>query len=557
MSPTTASYANYVLPAPSALGFDRRFSSYRTEQIRAIIDVTDSPRRHRVLAAPTGIGKSICGISIGLLQQARTLILTSTKALQSQYMRDAEALGMVDIRGASNYSCPALERGGDYAYLRGSGPATADRGPCLSGMSCKLRNGGCPKYDALAAAKSSELVVTNYDYWLSAGKALRSDDRGDREETLGDFDYLIYDEMHSAADHVQKSMHLELDLGAVRTHLSMSALTQTDTIDEWRRWGQAARLVVATRLDEIARRLKLARDDNGMDRELIDELNELRKLDRVLLDVSDMYGKWVVERIGTHVHFDPVWVDRYVEQKLFRGIPNVVGMSATVRPAEMRYLGVPDTEFDFFEYDSPFPVSNRPVYRWPIARMHYGMSEELMAAIVRKVDEEFISKRLDRKGLIQAVSYKRARQIYNYSSYRQYMIQHDPRSTARAIETFKNSPAPAIFDSPSVATGYDFPDDDARWVWIPKVPYPSTESALMKAKVETDKAFTSFYAAKEIVQMCGRIVRGMRDWGEAVITDTAFAGLMNGAGYLNFPKFFLQALKYSNNGAPRPLRRIN
>lgn len=547
--------SRYTLPSPTALGFPARFSTYRAEQTRAIYDVTDSTRRHRIISAPTGIGKSLIALTTAVLTQARTLILTSNLALQKLYADAAGDIGLVDVRGASNYRCPALEPHGEYAYLRGDRPATADRGPCKSGLPCSLRSGGCPQYDQVTRARNAEVVITNYDYRLANRPSPYG---GEQEESLGEFDYLFYDEMHHATEHVAKSMHVEFDPSVVRTTLALDPPVASVSIDEWREWAKRARVRLAAEYDALQTDLRFARDGGDVQRELLDEVNTLRALDRTLIDMCAMRGRWVVERIAgiggkQLVAFDPVWVDTYVEERLYRGIPNVVGMSATVRPPEMHYLGVDADAFDFFEYDSPFPVANCPVYRWPVVRMHYNMSAGEFATLIEHMDV-FIGAHQHVKGLIQAVSYKRAREIAHASEYGAQMITHDPRDAESALAAFKRARAPRILNSPRFSTGADFPGDEARYVLIPKVPYPPRESALMRARVESDRHYTAFYAAKEIVQMCGRIVRGMDDWGVAVIFDSAFGGLMSDANYLNFPRWFLGRMKFTSKCPPRMVR---
>lgn len=545
-----------LLPSPSTLGFDpTHFPSYRSTQERMIFDVTESRCRIRVTGAPTGTGKSLAAMSIALLEQARTLILTSRLLLQDVYADDGESIGAIAIKGAKNYRCPALEPTGDYAHLRGGGPATADRGPCKSGMSCKLRAGGCPQYDQIAKAQSAEIVIANYDYWLAIGKSLR---REDAEEQLGEFDYIICDESHASGEHIAKTMHLDLELGAVRALLDFEPLAITATVDEWRRWADAARMRASRLIDNLNAEVKLSHSDGQTGVELLEELKKLRALDRTFVEMSEMYGKWVVERSsnGRFVGFDPVWVDRYVEQKLFRGIPNVVLMSATIRPAALRYLGIADDQFDFFEYPSPFPVERRPIYVWPLVRMHWKMGEGDKRKWADGIDR-ILDARLDRNSIAHAVSYKRMREFAELSRHRKILMTHDRWTTEKVVEQFKRKSVspPACLVSPSVGTGFDFPLTECETVIVMKVPYPSTESLVMQAKMETDKEFSKVYASEQIVQFVGRPMRSSVDRGEAIIVDQGFGGLMKGEGWRNFPAYFRAALKWVKE-PPRPLAKL-
>lgn len=536
------------LPSPQSLGFDR-FPRYRPQQVGAIYDITGSARRFRIVNAPTGIGKTLIAMSIGVLEDARILFITSTKALQDLYEGDGRSAGMVDIRGASNYRCPALERGGSYAHLRGEGPAMADRGPCLSGMPCRLRESGCPKFDALAAARASRMVVTNYDYWLSNLP-------GPNGEGLGDFDIIVFDELHTAVDHLSKSLHTELDATSLATHLHAAPLPPSSSIGEWRRWGREMQLRTAAMLDALSAELRYARERGEIERAAIDEVNAIRALDRVLLAIGSMEGEWIAETHRSGVtSFDPVWVDRYAERYLFRGIPVVVGMSATVRSRIVHYLGIEEGAFDFLEYDSPFNPRLGPVYRWPLVRMNYSMSDSDKRKWARGIDR-LIDDRMDRRSLVHTVSYKRAREYRQLSHLPDdVLITHDPRTVRPAVERYLRQ-LPSALASPAVGTGWDFAYDACELNVISKVPYPPTDSPIMQARMKSDRSYASNYARDQIMQYAGRAVRAVDDQAETVIVDSAFEGLTRGdRNGPAFARWFVRRLQWVD-GPPRPMRKL-
>lgn len=543
-----------ILPPPSALGFPAdRFSSFRPTQTEAIFDATDASSRFRILNAPTGVGKTLIALTTLVLEQARGLILTSTKALQDVYAEVGRDIGVADVRGASNYVCPALEPRGEYSYLRGSRPATADHGPCLTGAQCSLKAGGCPRYDALRTARSADIVVSNYDYWLTTGKSMQRRGETDADEGLGEFDYIILDELHAAEGHVAKALHVDLDVSMTRHVLGHDPISVSSSVEEWREWGRMLRVALASKLDRISRELRLAHEDGGVRRELIDELNTLRGLDRDLSDLGQMYGRWIVERVSDgKLSFDPVWTDRETERLLFRGIPVVMGMSATVVPATLRYLRIEEGSYDFFEYASPFDVRRRPIYIWPVIRMHYTMSDGDKRRWAEAIDE-LLAARRDRKTLIHTVSYKRARELQQMSAFSSSFVMHDPRSTKDAVERWRGMKPPADFVSPSMGTGWDFPDDDVRCIIGSKTPYPSRESAVMQARIASDRTYQDVYAATTVSQDFGRGMRGERDWCEGIMVDAAFGGLMSGEKWRYFSKSVRQAIQFVKS-APRPLK---
>jgi Rad3-related DNA helicase len=136
--------------------------------------------------------------------------------------------------------------------------------------------------------------------------------------------------------------------------------------------------------------------------------------------------------------------------------------------------------------------------------------------------DRIIAGRLDRKGIIHTKSYQRARVVQALSKYSNVMLLHDSKSAREIIDRFKRSPSPCVLVSPSVEEGYDFIGDLARYQIIAKVPFMDTRSALAKARSTEDKDWVYYEASQSIVQMHGRIVRAMDDFGETFIVDEHF-----------------------------------
>ena len=56
--------------------------------------------------------------------------------------------------------------------------------------------------------------------------------------------------------------------------------------------------------------------------------------------------------------------------------------------------------------------------------------------------------------------------------------------------------------SPSVTTGWDFPEAD--YLIIAKIPYPDTQPKVVKARIEEDKEWAAFTAMETLIQEAGR-----------------------------------------------------
>lgn len=451
--------------APNLLGAPTKFNSWREQQLAAIMDITSSDRRFNGISAPVGTGKSLIPVMVALLTGSRVLILTETRGLQDQYLFDlSECSWYADIRGAANYHCPALDKGGSYHHLLPDNhKPTCDIGPCKSGMPCKLRTKGCPQYDAIAKARRAQVVTTNYAYHLATIGDV------DEDELLGEFDFLFPDEGHAADSSVCSSLAVEL-----KTAIATGAPSDLD-FESWRRWCKGVAVLVETRLDTLRDQIRSAKDLGTVDAADLKEQSRLVRLLKELTRIATAKGEWIVQRNGhSTVKLDPVDAAPYCEERLFRHIPRIVVMSATLPRQIFADLGIDQTEYDYFEYDSDFPVVNRPVYVLPYSFVRWNMSEVDEQRWLDGIDA-ILSSRDDRKAVIHSVSYDRMKKIISRSRHRDRMLtSRGSWDTPRMLSELKKSNEPVIAVHPSIYTGIDLPrciegttkilTTDLRWV---------------------------------------------------------------------------------------------
>lgn len=570
------------LPPPASLGLPAKFKSYHPTQSQAVIDITDSTKSTVIINAPTGTGKGAIAATVGVLEGARVLVLTATKMLQDVYHLDYASMGMCDVRGANNYPCPALLPGGQFAHLnvdRDPDPR-ADKGPCLSGLKCHLRSGGCPRYDNLEVAKRAPMVVTNYDCWLAIGKSAASGGSGPQKGSkrggngppsdddggggLGQFDYIFLDELHSCSSKVGDAMRIELDPRQLSSVLEIGhMLTAADSIGKWVGWAHEMSRAVMKVWDEIRADIKGSAGSAGVgiNAGLMKELREVQRVYQLVSAMTKMHDGWIVDsKYGSNnriITFEPVWPGEYCEQLLFRGIPHRVGMSATIRPAALKYIGLKHADsYDYFEYDSPFPVANRPVYQWPAVQLNYKTekllsTQRLWSEAIDKLRED----RGDRKGIGHSISYGRMERYAMMTEHRGNLITHSKHDIKQQLNVFNNmdDDSGAFMFSPAIDTGYDFPGAKARYNIISKTPYPPMDTAIMRARVKSDPMYPNVYAADKITQMAGRTNRSVSDWSEIIITDSSVGALFR--DFKLFAKWFRRAWKFTRE-APRPMRRV-
>jgi Rad3-related DNA helicase len=361
---------------------------------------------------------------------------------------------------------------------------------------------GCPYSTARQEASKAQLALTNYGLHLALA-------RGD--EGFGPRGILVLDEAHDAAEWLSSAMRVSLK-GEEWNTAEWPTGEVAWSVAGWSAWAykQLPALVAELKLEEAGS-------------------EEARKLKRLVQDLTRLSTigqgeRWVWYLTERGVELEPVWPAPYAEKYLFQGIQKVVLSSATLRPQALKYLGLEAPAFEFISALSPFPAARRPIYHVKTARLKWGMSDFDLQVWLQRIDE-VIEGRQDRKGIIHAVSYDRAKQIKTQSRYGASMILPARGRLREDVARFKSMRPPVILISPAVHTGYDFPMDLARYQIIAKVPF-LPPSALLEIRSSDDKVYREWTAAAAITQMCGRVVRSADDCGETFILDDSVSWLM-------------------------------
>jgi ATP-dependent DNA helicase DinG len=544
-----------TLPPPCDLGFPAKFSSWYEDQITAIDKVVFNKLRFTALGMPTGSGKSVTGIAAALLhgKVERALYLTSTKGLQDQLAQDFQDLGLIDVRGQRNYPCIALEAGAVLdRYRRGSRRAAGfvpgcDEGPCHSGVKCPYApvrgeshvRPDCLSYGALWDARRAPLVSANYAMYLTSEEY---------SEGLGTFDLLLLDEAHDADKELEAFLVVEVTVEDCAT--VQSKLLKINDVVEWKKWAMH-------HVDRVRVRLEARQAMPPQDPEGARELKRLKDVYAKLQRLCELRPTdWVCDLDGMRARFAPTKVSPYAEQYLFRGIPHVVLMSATMTRKTTQLLGIDPNQMSFWEAPSKFPINRRPVISvnpHPPVRVDMRMHEDTKFMLMRRVDRLIEDRRaLGWKGIIHCVSYARMKEILASSEHKDIMLTHDAGGTRETIRQFKERPGPLVLVSPSIMTGYDFPHDECRYQIILKVPMPDMRDAIMQIRKELDAEYAGYLAMQKLVQGCGRGMRGPDDWCETLVVDDHFADWWFKRYRKHAPRWFVDAVQYVDV-IPEPL----
>ncbi len=496
---------------PASLSLPAKFTEFRAAQISAIDHGLSAGQRFVPMALPLGSGKSLIAVAIAKLTGLRTVIATATRGLQTQYQTDFPDDLML-IKGRANYQCGFHHQDCRLGQLN----------------DCPLLRECCTYEEQRDQARQFPIVVTNYSYWLHINEfipGLCEDEQFNSDARP--VELLILDEAHQASAELSRY----LQTGVRETWLRTAGLRDLPgSIREWREFA-LNNVVAVSKMVTALQRTHIG--DRGS--AWLTQITELDNLKRSLASITLMdEADWLMQaetgtQYGRTWTFDNIWPGAQAF-RLFRRVPKIILMSGTLRPSHMGWLGVPKDGYEFEEWPRVFPVVNTPVYYVPTVRMNEGVTDEDKEKWVARIDE-IIESRLDRKGIIHTVSYKRQQYLHANSRFQRFFYENkasdtESESAASVVTRFKAAAAPAILVSPSFSTGWDFPGRQCEWQIIAKVPYPNYHEPITKARNARWPNYSSQIAMQDLEQACGRGTRSMDDRCEIFIIDDCVKGLL-------------------------------
>lgn len=524
---------------PVELGIDEsRFPGWRPGQYQIFMDTMDCQTRFSGHCAPCGFGKSLCMICYALATGSRTLILTPFKGLQDQLGNEFPDT-VTDLKGKANYHCSTMQTNCEMGAPR-----------------CDVRNsimgqGLCGHKAAINRAGHANIVVTNYSCWFhqmyGAG--------------IGDFDTIIMDEADAAESALSEFLSFSLsskealgDSGKAR------APHWNESLVKWIEWSKDA---IRPMRGMVVQAEKDAKESD--DRRVLERFFHLRNLYKKLGMLAEMKSEeWVCEPAKDGIRFDPIWPGNFAEKYLFRGIKRVILFSGTLNRKAFELLGVKQDDYTFYDYDSPFHPGRNPLILAPIGNFRYPIAPELMMKAIDLFDD-VVDQRKSTKGILHTISFPHLEQFIERSRHVNLFISNDVkyaggmRRTENVVDDFKKATPPAILASPSIRSGWDFPDDYCRYQYILKVPFPDTQSAVAKARKKLDPEYHDNLAMTSLIQMCSRPCRSVYDYNENIIGDVRVGWFLANKKHLA-AKWFLGArgsgrYRRLNAGAvPEPIR---
>jgi ATP-dependent DNA helicase DinG len=506
--------------SPSDLGLPPKFSTWRPGQWDAVESTMTLFQKFIAQSAPTGFGKSPYAIACALLDGSRTVVTTSTKALQKQYIDDFLSCGLFSIQGRQNYPC-------------------AEYYDCSQGrlQGCEQKD-QCPASAARVKYLGSKLSVTNYALLLA--NAIHG-------EGNGPIGLLILDEAHTAIQELSDAIEIHLKHAVYESLYNyFNAYPDFSTLDQYRAWGKAL-------FPGILKYKELIKDGDGKLVALVTSFAQ------VVERIANVPADWILDLSKQEeTVIAPLWPTDYAAKYLFpESVTRVLLVSATIVPKTLQLLGISEHDSVFLSQPHTFDPTRSPVYLYGPHKVNAQNSAAENQIWLGRLDT-ILRRRQDRKGIIHTTSYDRQQFIVQHSEHSANMIApRNPRELAGELAKFRAAGPGAVLVSPSVTTGYDFPGDQCEYQILCKMPFIDTRGPIMTARCEADKEYTPYLMAQTIVQTCGRGTRFDGDRCENFILDANanwFFRKKEKRGFRHlFPPWFIKQVQYPETlPAPPP-----
>ena len=512
------------------------------EAIIKAVEAFQNGKRHVILGAPTGIGKSSIAVTIHRILRDinnlafRTTITTATKNLQDQYTDEFDE--MIDLRGKTNYHCP-----------KNIGPYNSAKcRQAIASHEC-FPSTACPYVKQRKKWTDQAVIrITNTSFQIEAGAMLVM-----TPETRADM--IVIDECHNIDEHLVSHSTVKLDvesLQSLKKVVGINALSGViDFINEFIDVSVGEVIVAGDEYSERAIKIadsfeslmeylqiKLKTASGGKDA-IAGAIEEMQQIADKLRQFAKTNGEWILTeyKYAHMIELRPVYAHQVAEFGLFRKSDRFLHMSATIcgHDAYIKSLGIERDDCEFIDLANPIPLPNRLVRPLSAVKVSGDFDRVRVAELVDKI----IQRHDGQNGIIHTVSFALANDIIKHSKNKRRMIVSNNRD--EIVKTLSNHNSGAIILSPSIEQGYDFPGDMSRFQIIAKVPFLTIGDPFVKLNMSRHPEWYARKAILRLVQASGRSVRGVNDFASTYIIDSNFDMLMRRNKEL-FPEWFLDSL---------------
>lgn len=520
------------------------FEKPRVDQLETISEIKEAIDRgykYIILEAGTGTGKSVMAATLALMFNS-TYILTVTKQLQDQYIKDFKNLGFKLVKGRGNFKC--------RKYLESNIEQGCDKGRCvIEGYRCEYslnrshdtitRENTCFYFYQKFVGMYSDVVISNYPYLFLELNYV---------EDFKKRKLMIFDEAHNLEDTVMNQLKLEFKKKDLKEQIGLDIsedVVLNLELGDYTDWVRFIKRVKDKYGHELNKMVKL-KGKPGINEKISFLKLRINDCNRFIDHIQQDPSKWIFDydrRFGV-VEFKPIKVDNYAKNNFFKFGDICLFMSATILDYKLfaEWLGIKEDEIYAIRRESPFEVNRNPIKTYNDFNLSYGNLSKNAPKTIDAIKEILEIHKHD-KGVIHTISHQCKNYLKkNISSKR--MIDHNTFNRASQLEKFKNSNKPLVLVSPSMNEGVDLPGDECRFQIIYKIPYPSLADKQTKMRKNIDSQWYDYKTCLALVQTYGRGMRYEQDFCKTYFIDSRLESFIARDMISNnfLPKFFRKAI---------------
>ena len=504
-----------------------------------------------ILCAPTGIGKSLIGVTVAEYF-GKSFIVTATKHLQDQYAKDIPLL--MPVKGKHNFPCLKImsAKKVDDPKLAMQYELTCQKGQCMERRMkygkesievCKFKPNivevaakthkpdACHYYLQKYLALTSAHSLWNYHAFFQIMKYNKSTFANYLDRKIS-----VFDEAHKIEDQILQFVGVEITRWQVDEcgiNIKRYVLDDLDSVI------QLLDDIAGAYAEKIKKLKERQSSSQNPDYEAMTRLE--RHYDRVfqgkisiLQDKDNFVASQPVRNPDgsfDSLSVKPVDVSKFTSE--FFDTEYQMFMSATVDKAGFcENMGLDTNKVAFVDTPkSPFPIKNRQIKMLNIRQLSYRSSEEDELAVIHTIDQ-LLDKHHDQRGIILTSSIPRCYKIllnlskHNNKRVRMCHSKNRNGKTQKEVLAEHATDPTSVLLSSSLWEGVDLKDTLSRFQIIAKIPYPSFVERRVKVKMNKFPLWYQSQTLTKMLQGFGRSIRSDTDWANTYVLDKAINGIL-------------------------------
>lgn len=510
-----------------------------------------------IVYAPTGYGKSIISmVAAKVLQRLGYggYILTVDLMLQQQYENDFKKfkLNYHSIKGTDNYKCHENNESFKHGECHSMNLSYRQ----LSKLKCYSK---CAYLQARNRAIRSQVSLMNYQYWLMQRNHVAR--KMDGKEPFQKRDFVFADECHKLDDIVQSSFAIKIedDFPSIVEGMNAALIDNGYLLDIKSNSKDVKKILNVFKNTNDKSKIKDAllklRDTLYLYTLKEDDIKEFMSLDvksgdyvpdewkRVynIMDIfKDIQGKLedyleVTDEVGLkniivrvtddYVEFVSLRDDFLIKKYFLQRSGFKILMSATLGDINKYAKIIGLTKTKVLKLKSRFSYDASPIHIVKGIRLDYHNKKNNLDQAIKLVDHLIATKHMDTKGIIHTASYEFTNMLMVKSKFRRRFINYNAKNKRTRIKKFLNSDN-KILIGPSILEGLDLKNDLSRFQIFFKVPYPSLQDPLVKAKLKESQMWYDWKTSISVIQGSNRSIREVGDWSQTYMIDSCFIDLV-------------------------------